>query len=58
MLNFIILGVIPGTQEQLNFYGLLLIVSVVCGLLGVVLSIRRRHIVRRVERTTFRLISM
>lgn len=58
MLNFIILGVVPGTHSQLTFYGLILAVAATVAMAVVILGIRSRVLRHRLKQYTFRLTSL
>jgi len=61
MLNFIILGFVPGTHEQLSFFNLLLVVLGLVVLFSIVLLVRA-WIIRQysypTQETDFNLISL
>lgn len=56
--KFIVLGIIPGTHEQLNFYSFLLFVSVLCAVFAVISEGRNRFKFRYANRKFYELISL
>lgn len=57
--NLIVLGIIPGTNSQINFYGLLLVLSVILGILSALSALRERGVNYVIDtRTNFEQISI
>ncbi len=58
MLNFIVMGSIPGTQAELTYYALLIILLSALVLVMILVLIRHRLTQYRAQQTVLKLISL